>query len=144
MWGASSPTLTITHLLDLKLMWTCTKAAALSSIQTGLSLGYDLFNKMEDVLPATEHLGHRQLNGNLTLDKLKSNWKERRGSGGTVNTSDGCWRHSGKSFSSLCAGWWSNACGAEGGLSRALVEKEEVVLMCCEHVDGNVTYSREI
>lgn len=86
---------------------------------------------MEDILPATENLGHGHLYGNLTLDKLKSNWKGKRGSGGSVNSSEGCWRRSGKSFSSSWAGQWSDACRAEEGLSR--VEKEEVVLMCCEH-----------
>lgn len=78
---------------------------------------------MEAILPAMEHLGHGQLYGNLTLDKLKSSWKEKRGSGGAVNSSEGCWRHSGKSLSSLCAGQQSHACRAEEGLSR--VEKEE-------------------
>lgn len=86
---------------------------------------------MEDILPAIEHVGHGQLYGNLTLDKLKSNWKEKRGSGGSVNSSEGCWRHSGKSFPSSCAGQWNDACRAEEGLSG--LEKEEVVLMCCEH-----------
>lgn len=46
---------------------------------------------MEEVLPAIEHLGHRQFHGNLTLDKLKSTWKEKRDSGGTINTGEGCW-----------------------------------------------------
>lgn len=80
---------------------------------------------MEGVLPAIEHLGHRQLYGNLTLDKLKSNWKEKRGSGGlTVNISEGCWRHSGESV--VCR-----------TMKRCLQ-------MCCERVEGNVTYPRQI
>lgn len=82
---------------------------------------------MEGALPAIEHLGHRQLYGNLTLDRSKSNWKAKRGSGGlAVNTSEGCWRRSGKSLFVVCR-----------TMKRCL-------WMCCEHVEGNVTYPRQI
>lgn len=78
---------------------------------------------MEEVLPAIEHLGHRQLHGNLTLDKLKSTWKEKRDSGGTINTSEGCWDVS----KSLCYLQDDGALcvRADVVLSRGLVQKDK-------------------